>query len=216
MKILVLDNYDSFTYNLVGLIRSISSHVVEVRKNDEIAVNEVEKYDKILISPGPGLPDEAGSMKSIIARYATSKSILGICLGMQGIAEVFQSSLTNLEKVYHGKVCKVRQTDTTEKLFRRLPGEFEAGRYHSWIVQQEHLSKDLKVTAIDENNIIMAIAHNEFDVKGVQFHPESVMTPFGKQILTNWLSDDIEQLSLVTSSNKNFNIQNLSDRKLFC
>jgi anthranilate synthase component 2 len=187
MKIAVIDNYDSFTYNLVHYLEDLNGQVT-VFRNDELELEELESFDKILLSPGPGIPDEAGLLKLIIAKYAATKSILGVCLGQQAIGEVFGGSLTNLEKVYHGVATKVNQTVTDESLFNDLPNEFEVGRYHSWVVNANDFPETLEVTSTDENGQIMSLRHKTFDVKGVQFHPESVLTPHGKTILKNWLN----------------------------
>lgn len=186
MKIAVIDNYDSFTYNLVHYLEDLNANVT-VFRNDEFELNELEKFDKILLSPGPGIPDEAGLLKDVIKKYASSKSIFGVCLGLQAIGEVFGGKLTNLEKVYHGVATKVTKTEN-DFIFNNLPNEFEVGRYHSWVVSNENLPADLIVTSTDENGQIMSMKHANFDIRGVQYHPESVLTPFGKKILENWLS----------------------------
>ena len=186
MKIAVIDNYDSFTYNLVHYLEDLNANVT-VFRNDEFELNELEKFDKILLSPGPGIPDEAGLLKEVIKKYASSKSIFGVCLGLQAIGEVFGGTLTNLEKVYHGVATKVTKTED-DFIFNDLPNEFEVGRYHSWVVSNENLPADLIVTSTDENGQIMSMKHANFDIRGVQYHPESVLTPFGKKILENWLS----------------------------
>ncbi|RKS03251.1 aminodeoxychorismate/anthranilate synthase component II [Flavobacterium sp. 102] len=186
MKIAVIDNYDSFTYNLVHYLEDLDGKVT-VFRNDELELEELESFDKILLSPGPGIPNEAGLLKLIIAKYASSKSILGVCLGQQAIGEVFGGSLTNLDKVYHGVATKVNQTVTDESLFNDLPAEFEVGRYHSWVVNTNDFPEVLEITSTDDNGEIMSLRHKTFDVKGVQFHPESVLTPHGKTILKNWL-----------------------------
>jgi anthranilate synthase component II len=187
MKILVLDNYDSFTYNLVHILKELTGGPVDVRRNDEIGLDDAGNYDKIIISPGPGVPDEAGITKQLIGRYASSRSILGVCLGCQAIAEVFGGSLINLDKVYHGVKTGILVTDDGEKLFTDIPASFEAGRYHSWVVSETDLPAGLRITARDDEGMIMALSHVEYDVKGVQFHPESVMTELGKKILQNWM-----------------------------
>lgn len=184
-NIVVIDNYDSFTYNLVHYLEDLNAKVT-VYRNDEFELEELEKFDKILLSPGPGVPDEAGLLKAVIQKYASSKSILGICLGQQAIGEVFGGSLINLEKVYHGVSSKVKITKE-DSLFNDLPNEFEVGRYHSWVINDEDFPEVLEITAVDENGEIMSIKHKIFDVKGVQYHPESVLTPNGKKILENWL-----------------------------
>jgi anthranilate synthase component 2 len=185
-KVLVIDNYDSFTYNLVHYLEDLNCEV-EVYRNDEFELNEIEKFDKILLSPGPGIPNDAGLLKAVIAKYATSKSILGICLGQQAIAEVFGGTLLNLDKVYHGVATKIKVIDENEPLFQGLEKEFKVGRYHSWVVSNSNFPSELTITAIDELGNIMSLRHNLFDVKGVQFHPESILTPNGKAILSNWL-----------------------------
>jgi anthranilate synthase component II len=185
MKIAVIDNYDSFTYNLVHYLEDLNAQVT-VFRNDEFELNGLEKFDKILLSPGPGIPDEAGLLKEVIKKYAATKSIFGVCLGLQAIGEVFGGTLTNLEKVYHGVATKVTKTED-DFIFNNLPNEFEVGRYHSWVVSYENLPADLIVTSTDENGQIMSMKHANFDVRGVQYHPESILTPFGKKILENWL-----------------------------
>lgn len=187
MKILVLDNYDSFTYNLVHYVEEIVDDKVDVFRNDEIALEEVGQYDKILLSPGPGIPDEAGILKELIKTYAPEKSILGVCLGCQAIAEVFGGSIRNLNKVYHGVGTPVTISTRAEYLFDGVPNTFTAGRYHSWVVNDEDLPKELVVTSRDEENQIMGLMHQEYDVRGVQFHPESVLTESGKQMIKNWI-----------------------------
>jgi anthranilate synthase component II len=184
-NIVVIDNYDSFTYNLVHYLEDLNAKVT-VYRNDEFELEELVKFDKILLSPGPGVPDEAGLLKAVIQKYAPSKSILGICLGQQAIGEVFGGSLINLEKVYHGVSSKVKITKE-DTLFNDLPNEFEVGRYHSWVIRTEDFPEVLEITSVDENGEIMSIRHKTLDVKGVQYHPESVLTPNGKKILENWL-----------------------------
>ncbi|MCP9201374.1 aminodeoxychorismate/anthranilate synthase component II [Gramella sp. GC03-9] len=184
-KILVIDNYDSFVYNLVHYLEELDCEVV-VKRNDQLQIEEVENYDKILLSPGPGIPDEAGLLKPIIEKYAETKSILGVCLGMQAIGEVFGGRLLNLAEVYHGVATKVVQFVDDEYLFAGLEKEFEVGRYHSWVVEKE-LPTNLQATSYDEKGEIMSLRHSEFDVRGVQFHPESVLTPDGKKMIRNWV-----------------------------
>ena len=184
-KVLVIDNYDSFTYNLVHYLEDLNCDVT-VKRNDQLDLEEVEAYEKIILSPGPGIPDEAGLLKPIIAKYAATKSILGVCLGQQAIGEVFGGSLSNLAKVYHGVATKVEVTVNDEYLFEGLPKSFDVGRYHSWIVASP-LPESLEATSFDENGQIMSLRHKEYDVRGVQYHPESVLTPHGKQILENWV-----------------------------
>ena len=184
-KILVIDNYDSFTYNLVHYLEDLNCEVT-VYRNDEFEIDEIASFDKILLSPGPGIPDEAGLLKAVIAKYAPTKSILGVCLGQQAIGEVFGGTLSNLDKVYHGVATNVKKVVSDEILFDGLENEFEVGRYHSWVVDS-NLPDVLEATSIDENGQIMSLRHKTFDVRGVQFHPESVLTPNGKRILENWI-----------------------------
>lgn len=184
-KVLVIDNYDSFTYNLVHYLEDLDCDVT-VKRNDQLTLEEVDAFEKIILSPGPGIPDEAGLLKPIIAKYAPTKSILGVCLGQQAIGEVFGGSLTNLSQVYHGVATKVELSVSDETLFSNLPKTFEVGRYHSWIVASP-LPESLEATSFDENGQIMSLRHKEYDVRGVQYHPESVLTPHGKQILENWI-----------------------------
>ncbi len=186
-NILVIDNYDSFTYNLVHYLEDLNCKV-SVLRNDEFDIEEVAKFDKILLSPGPGLPSDAGLLKEVIQKYAASKSILGVCLGQQAIGEVFGGKLTNLEKVYHGVSSKVQIIVNDEPLFNDLENEIEVGRYHSWVISKENFPDDLEITSIDENGEIMSIRHKFYDVKGVQYHPESILTPNGKKILQNWIN----------------------------
>jgi len=185
-NVLVIDNYDSFTYNLVHYLEDLECKVTVVR-NDKLSLDDVEPFDKIVLSPGPGIPDEAGLLKDIIKRYAPSKSILGVCLGQQAIGEVFGGSLINLKDVYHGVSTKVTITVSDEPLFRGLEKEIEVGRYHSWVVHPD-LPEDLEATSFDENGQVMSLRHKTYDVKGVQYHPESVLTPHGKLILKNWIN----------------------------
>ena len=187
MKILVFDNYDSFTYNLVHLVEKITHTKVEVFRNDEIALDKVNDYDKIILSPGPGIPSEAGLLLPLIKRYAATKSILGVCLGHQAIGEAFGGTLTNLSKVYHGVATPIKIESKNSKILSGLPEVIKAGRYHSWIISDENFPAELEVTARDDNGYIMALQHKTFDVQGVQFHPESVLTPDGETILQNWL-----------------------------
>ncbi len=186
-KIAVIDNYDSFTYNLVHYLEDLNAGV-SVYRNDEFELEELEKFDKILLSPGPGIPEEAGLLKVVISKYAESKSILGVCLGQQAIGEVFGGTLINLDKVFHGVATKVTKSVTDEALFDKLPNEFEVGRYHSWVVANKGFPDVLEITSVDESGQIMSLRHKTLDIRGVQFHPESVLTPFGKQILENWIN----------------------------
>ena len=187
MKILIIDNYDSFTYNLVQVIRKVTGQPVTVARNDEIDLAAVEGYDKIVLSPGPGIPSEAGLLKPIISRYAPRKSILGVCLGHQAIGEVFGARLLNMDRVIHGMATPVKVISYNTVLYKNIPGTFEAGRYHSWIVDRDKLPNCMEVTGVDGENRIMSLRHKTFDVEGVQFHPESVLTPLGEQIISNWL-----------------------------
>ena len=191
MKILVFDNYDSFTYNLVHLVEKITHEKVDVFRNDEIALEEVNKYDKIILSPGPGIPSEAGLLLPLIKQYAPAKSILGVCLGHQAIGEAFGGTLTNLSTVYHGIATNIQLSIVNCQLFEGLPSNIEVGRYHSWIISNENFPNDLEVTARDDNNYIMALQHKTYDVQGVQFHPESVLTPDGEKIMRNWLKNKV-------------------------
>jgi len=188
-KILVLDNYDSFTYNLVHLILGAGNYDLNVVRNDKIDLEEISVYDYILLSPGPGIPSEAGIMLEVIEKYARSKKILGVCLGHQGIAQVFGATLMNMKKVKHGISSKTRVVDVDDYLFKSLPQEFSVGRYHSWTVLPETVSHPIVITALDNEGQVMAISHQRFDVKGVQFHPESIMTDTGEQIIKNWLEN---------------------------
>ena len=187
MKILVIDNYDSFTYNLVHAIKKISGLPVDVFRNDEVRLEDIEKYDKIVLSPGPGLPEESGLLLEIIKMYAPKKSILGVCLGHQAIGEAFGGELFNMNRVFHGVATPVKLTGNPSVLFTGLPGSFDVGRYHSWIVKKENLPACFEITSLDEEGEIMSMKHKELDVEGVQFHPESVLTPLGEKILGNWL-----------------------------
>ncbi len=191
-KILVLDNYDSFTYNLVHMLKEISGAGtgagVDVIRNDEIDLDAVEGYTHIVLSPGPGLPSEAGKMPELVRRYSPAKKILGVCLGHQCIGEIFGAKLHNLSTVLHGKGLETIVTDSDEVLFKGLPERFSAARYHSWVVSREGFPECLKIIAEDDMGEITALRHRAFDVCGVQFHPESVLTPDGMKMLTNWLS----------------------------
>lgn len=187
MKILVLDNYDSFTYNLVQYIERVLKAPVDVRRNDQIALKEIAIYDKILISPGPGIPEEAGIALDLVKEYGSTKSILGVCLGHQAIAEAYGGSIVNLDTVYHGVVGQMKQIVTGDYLLKGVPVDFDAGRYHSWVVEHETLPKELEITVENDEGYIMAIRHREYDVKGVQFHPESVLTEYGGRMILNWI-----------------------------
>jgi anthranilate synthase component 2 len=191
MKILVFDNYDSFTYNLVHLVEKILHQKVDVYRNDQISLDKVNEYDKIILSPGPGLPEEAGLLLPLIKAYAPSKSILGVCLGHQAIGQAFGGMLINLSTVYHGVAnpvnVSVEDGSKRSDLFSGIGDRFEVGRYHSWVVADDNFPAELEVTARDDNNYIMALQHRKFDVQGVQFHPESVLTPEGERLMRNWL-----------------------------
>ena len=188
MKILVFDNYDSFTYNLVHLVEKVCDYKVDIFKNDEIDLQQIKIYDKILLSPGPGLPNEAGILADVIKAYAATKSIFGVCLGLQAIVEAFNGKLKNLDTVFHGistpiTICK------EDALFNNCPKEFRVGRYHSWVADADRLPGCFDVTSIDANKNIMAISHKIYRVKGVQFHPESILSEYGEQIIKNWIFD---------------------------
>ncbi|MDX5585972.1 MAG: aminodeoxychorismate/anthranilate synthase component II [Aureibaculum sp.] len=185
-KILVIDNYDSFTYNLVHFLEALGCEVT-VKRNDQLSLKDVEPFDKIVLSPGPGIPDEAGLLKEIIKKYSPTKSILGVCLGQQAIGEVFGGKITNLDNVYHGVATNIDITVDDESMFKGLDKTIEVGRYHSWVVNAD-LPDALEATSYDVNGQVMSLRHKIFDVKGVQFHPESVLTPNGKQILENWVN----------------------------
>jgi anthranilate synthase component II len=185
MKILVIDNYDSFTYNLVHYLEDLNCEVT-VYRNDEFDIDEIARFDKILLSPGPGIPDEAGLLKAVIQKYGPTKSIFGVCLGQQAIGEVYGGTLSNLDKVYHGIATNVKTVVDDELLFEGLGNEFEVGRYHSWVVDAS-LPDVLEATSFDENGQVMSLRHRTYDVRGVQFHPESVLTPNGKKMLENWV-----------------------------
>ena len=188
MKILLLDNYDSFTYNLAHYLRELTGEEVPVVRNDEITLAEVDQFDAIVLSPGPGLPKDAGIMPELLRCYSPVKRILGVCLGMQAIGETFGGSLVNLERVFHGIATPAIILKQNEVLFKGMPREVMVGRYHSWVVSNQGFPDCLEMTAIDDNGQIMALRHKEFDVRGVQFHPESVLTPDGKQMIANWLN----------------------------
>lgn len=186
MKILILDNYDSFTYNLVHLVKELGYADVTVCRNDKIELSDIEEYDKIILSPGPGIPSEAGLLLDVIKKYAATKSILGVCLGHQAIAEAFGGQLINLEHVFHGVSSEINIT-ASDYLFESMDSKLEVGRYHSWVVSKENLPSCIEVLAEDDNGQIMSLRHREFDLHGVQFHPESVLTPEGSQIIRNFL-----------------------------
>ena len=188
MKILVFDNYDSFTYNLVHLVEKIIGYDVDVYRNDQIPLEKVAEYDKIILSPGPGVPSEAGLLLPLIKEYASTKSILGVCLGHQAIGEAFGGTLVNLSTVYHGIATPIKITNSAAPILKDLDEVIEVGRYHSWVVSDKDFPAELEITATDDNGYVMALQHKTFDVQGVQFHPESVLTPKGETILKNWLN----------------------------
>ena len=183
-KIFVIDNYDSFTYNLVHYLEEFDAKVT-VKRNDQFELSEIEDYEYLLLSPGPGIPDEAGLLKAAIKKYAASKKILGVCLGQQAIGEVFGAKLNNLNTVFHGVATQINVTEK-DLLFDGLPDSFEVGRYHSWVVKTP-LPKDLVATSFDNNEQLMSLRHKNYPVRAVQFHPESILTLYGKKILENWI-----------------------------
>ncbi len=187
MKILVIDNYDSFTYNLVHYLEKVTDAVVEVHRNDKIRIEEINRFDKILLSPGPGVPSEAGILLSVIKTYAPTKSILGVCLGQQAIAEAFGGSISNLKSVFHGVATPISIL-VEDALFKNIPKKLKVGRYHSWVVNKADLPKELEITAVDESENIMGLRHKKYDVSGVQFHPESILTEHGLQMIKNWVT----------------------------
>ena len=184
-KIFVIDNYDSFTYNLVHYLEELGARVT-VKRNDQFELSEIEDYEYLLLSPGPGIPDEAGLLKAAIERYATSKKILGVCLGQQAIGEVFGAKLNNLNSVFHGVATPINIIEK-DLLFDGLPDSFEVGRYHSWVVKTP-LPEDLVATSFDNNKQLMSLRHRNYSVRAVQFHPESILTMYGKKILENWIN----------------------------
>jgi anthranilate synthase component 2 len=193
-SILVFDNYDSFTYNLVHLVEHITGVRVEVQRNDQIPLDQVESFDRIILSPGPGIPEEAGLLLPLIRRFAATKKIFGVCLGHQAIGEAFGGKLLNLDTVYHGVATPIRIGGDNGPLraregdwFTGLPGEIEVGRYHSWVVSDDGFPAELEVTSRDSRNFVMSLRHRDFDVQGVQFHPESILTPLGERMMRNWL-----------------------------
>ncbi len=188
MKILLIDNYDSFTYNLVHMIRELSDAPLVVKRNDEFDLDFVKEFTHIILSPGPGLPNESGLLMDVIQKYCSTKKIFGVCLGLQAIGEVFGGSLKNLDQVFHGIQSTMINLENDEVVFKGVPKDFVAGRYHSWVVDRTSLPEVLEVIATDEYNEIMAVKHKEFDVYGVQFHPESIMTEDGKTMIDNFLN----------------------------
>ncbi len=190
MRVLLLDNYDSFTYNLLHLVEKVSSATVDVWQNDKITLSEIAHYDHIILSPGPGLPAEAGIMPQLIRHFYASKHILGVCLGLQGLAEAFGARLKNLDTVYHGIATPVN-VSADDPLFCGCPQRFLVGRYHSWVVDEHALPADLQVTATDDSGLVMALRHAHYPVSGVQFHPESILSEQGEVILANWLAEKL-------------------------
>ena len=186
-KVLIVDNYDSFTYNLVHLVEEVLGHSVDIKKNDQLTIEEVDAYEYLILSPGPGLPQEAGLLKELIQTYATKKKILGVCLGLQAIGEVFGCQLKQLSQVYHGIKSEVLQCESSI-LFEGLTERLEVGRYHSWVIDESTITDKLIITSRDATGKIMSIEHNAYKVYGVQYHPESIMTEAGKIILRNFLN----------------------------
>lgn len=187
MKILIIDNYDSFTYNLVQMVEEIVGKNVSVIKNDEISFDKINEFDKIILSPGPGIPSEAGKLLETIKKFAGKKPILGVCLGMQAIAEAFGGNLKLLDSVYHGVAIEAEIIKSDALLFKNLPSKFSVGRYHSWVVNKDKFPEDLEITSLDDLGNIMSLQHKSLNIHGVQYHPESILTPFGKVILENFL-----------------------------
>jgi len=187
MKILILDNYDSFTYNLVHMVEKITGIFPVVFRNDEIMLEEIEVYDLIMLSPGPGIPDEAGILKDVIKMYAGKKPIFGVCLGLQAITEVFGGSISNMNEVFHGVATEMRVTKNDTVLFKNIAKSFPAARYHSWIASKDNFPDVLEVTALDDEDGIMAIRHREYPISAVQFHPESILTEVGEDIVRNFI-----------------------------
>ena len=202
MKVLVLDNYDSFTYNLVQYIQEILDRDVDVFRNDAISLDEVDAYDVIILSPGPGIPSEAGIMPELIQRYAPSKVILGVCLGHQAIGEAFGAELENLSHVFHGVETMMEVVEEQAVLLKEVPKQFQAGRYHSWVIKKGTQPDSLRITAVDEHGEIMALQHAEYEVHGVQFHPESIMTTEGYRMLENFLAHAASVLETATVQSK--------------
>lgn len=199
-KILMIDNYDSFTFNLVHYLEDLDCEVV-VKRNDQLTIEDVDSFEEIVLSPGPGIPDEAGLLKQIIKTYGATKRIFGVCLGQQAIAEVYGGTLVNLDQVYHG-VATTIDLVKDDYIFEGLPKQLEVGRYHSWVVNAE-LPECLEATSFDEKGQLMSLRHKEFDIRSVQFHPESVLTPDGKQILKNWISPPIPKGAAQSETNTN-------------
>ncbi len=187
MKIVIIDNYDSFTYNLVHLVENITGKYPTVFRNDEISIEAINKYDLIMLSPGPGIPDEAGILKEVIKTYAGKKPIFGVCLGLQAITEVFGGSLENLDSVFHGVATTMKITNKDASIYKGIPTEFEAARYHSWIASKKDFPSELEITAVDEFGDIMSLQHKTYNISAVQYHPESILTPLGEKIVRNFI-----------------------------
>ncbi len=192
MKILIIDNYDSFTYNLVQMVEKITGQLPAVFRNDEIQLNAIDQYDMIMLSPGPGIPDEAGILKDIIKHYAGKKPIFGVCLGLQAIVEVFDGSIINMDEVFHGVATQMKVTQPEAVIFKNVPSSFLAARYHSWIADENNFPSNLEITARDEEGGIMAIQHKKFPISAVQFHPESILTEVGVQIVRNFIDNYVK------------------------
>ncbi|AMC12203.1 anthranilate synthase subunit II [Lutibacter profundi] len=190
MKIVIIDNYDSFTYNLVHLVENITGKYPTVYRNNEIAVEAINKYDLIMLSPGPGIPDEAGILKEVIKTYAGKKPIFGVCLGLQAITEVFGGSLENLDSVFHGVATTMKVTNKDASIYKGIPAKFEAARYHSWIASKKDFPPELEITAVDEFDDIMSLQHKTYNISAVQYHPESILTPLGEQIVRNFIEEN--------------------------
>lgn len=188
MKIVVLDNYDSFTYNLVHLIEKITGNTPAVYRNDEIAIEALDNFDAIVLSPGPGLPNEAGILKEAIKCYAKTKPIFGVCLGLQAITEVFGGKLENLDTVYHGVATTMTVLKNNAVIYKNMPKTFEAARYHSWIASKNNFPNELEITAVDANGAIMSVQHKTYKISAVQYHPESILTPLGEEIVKNFIN----------------------------
>ncbi len=187
MKILIIDNYDSFTYNLVHMVEDITGEYPAVFRNDEIEISEINAYDLIILSPGPGIPDEAGILKETIKTYAGKKPIFGVCLGLQAITEVFGGSIENMDKVFHGVATTMNITSSEAIIYKDFPAEFEAARYHSWIASKNDFPNELEITSIAESGDIMSLQHKEYNISAVQFHPESILTPTGEKMVRNFI-----------------------------
>ncbi len=189
MKIVIIDNYDSFTYNLVHLVENITGEYPAVFRNDEIEIAGLNKYNIIMLSPGPGIPDEAGILKEVIKTYAGKKPIFGVCLGLQAITEVFGGTIENLDAVFHGVATTMKVTNNKAVIYKNIPKEFEAARYHSWIAAEDNFPSELEITAVDEFGAIMSLQHKIYNISAVQYHPESILTPLGEQIVRNFIEE---------------------------